>query len=121
MESVPDDEPVWRALAHPMRRAILDVLREGPRGSGEIVDALGQGRHVVLQHLAVLRAAGLVTVEARGRRRINHLNPVPISQIYRRWVVRYEDNWMAALVGLKDTVERRPAANDAQDQEHDVG
>jgi DNA-binding transcriptional ArsR family regulator len=104
------DDGVWRALAHPLRRAILDVLREGPRTTGELVEALGQGRHLVLQHLGVLRDADLVLVEPRGRRRVNHLNPVPIQHIYERWVSRYEANWAAALVGLKATVERASRA-----------
>src|SRR5688500_13608228 len=111
-----DDDRLWRALANPMRRRILDVLREGPRTTGEIVDALGQGRHIVVQHLAVLREADLVLVEPQGRKRVNHLNPVPIQQILQRWVSRYEANWMEALVGLKDTVER-----DHEAEGRDVG
>ncbi|WP_433270248.1 ArsR/SmtB family transcription factor [Actinosynnema sp. CS-041913] len=110
-----DDDPVWRALAHPLRRAILDVLRAGPRTTGELVEALEMSRHVVMQHLGVLREADLVLVEPHGRRRVNHLNPVPIQQIHRRWVAEFEQPWAAALVGLKDTVER------AREKEQDVG
>ncbi|HEX2036390.1 MAG TPA: metalloregulator ArsR/SmtB family transcription factor [Chloroflexota bacterium] len=119
------DDGVWRALAHPTRRAILDVLRDGPRTTGEIVAALGLGRHVVVQHLAVLRQADLVLVEPRGRRRINQLNPVPFRQIYERWVSRYAAPWAAALVALKEAVETaaeedqagRPAGRDVQRDE----
>ena len=101
-----DDDAVWRALAHPLRRAVLDVLRDGPRATGDLVEALGEpSRHVVVQHLAVLREAGLVRVEPRGRRRLNHLDPVPIQRIHEHWVSRYEANWLAALVGLKTAVE----------------
>jgi DNA-binding transcriptional ArsR family regulator len=108
METPPEqDDDVWRALAHPQRRRILDVLRTAPRTTGEIVDAVGGGRHAVIQHLRVLRDADLVITEARGRRRINHLNPVPIGRIHERWVSRYEESWVAALVGLKSTVEER--------------
>jgi DNA-binding transcriptional ArsR family regulator len=119
-----DDDAVWRALAHPLRRRILDVLRDGPRTTGQVVDALGQaGRHVVVQHLAVLREADLVRVEPRGRQRVNHLNPVPIQHIHERWVSRYEANWLAALVGLKATVERANPARSGNDDEEgrDVG
>lgn len=116
MDSLPnEDDAVWRALSHPLRRVILDHLRDGPRTTGEIVEALGRDRHVVVQHLAVLREADLVLVEPRGRRRVNHLNPVPIQGIYERWVSHYEANWAAALVGLKRTVERAhptPAARE---------
>lgn len=86
----PDDH-VWRALSNVARRAILDALRTRPRSTGDLVDALGLDRHVLMQHLAVLRDAGLVVVESRGRQRINHLNPVPIQRINRRWVSRYDN------------------------------
>ena len=101
-----DDDAVWRALAHPLRRAVLDVLRDGAASTGEVVAALGQDRHVVLQHLGVLRQAELVITEPQGRRRINHLNPIPIQRIHERWVSRYEASWVAALVGLKGTIEQ---------------
>lgn len=102
MNLPPNDDQVWRALAHPLRRALLDVLREGQRTTGELVTALGQDRHVVIQHLNVLREADLVIVQAHGRRRINHLNPVPIQRIHQRWVSRYEPDLMAAH-GQQDT------------------
>jgi DNA-binding transcriptional ArsR family regulator len=106
MSSLPEsDDAVWRALAHPVRRRLLDQLRDGPRATGDLVGAVGGQRHAVLQHLTVLREADLVAVEVRGRRRLNYLNPVPIQQIYERWVSKYEQNWTAALVGLKRTVE----------------
>jgi DNA-binding transcriptional ArsR family regulator len=114
------DDAVWRALAHPLRRVTLDLLRDGPRTTGALVEALGQGRHVVVQHLAFLRAADLVVVEPRGRRRVNHLTPVPIQRIYERWVSRYEASWAAALVGLKDTVERAHPTPAARKKGRDV-
>lgn len=107
MKMTHDDDAVWKALAHPLRRAILDVLRAGPRTTGELVDELETGRHVVMQHLGVLREADLVLVEPRGRKRVNHLNPVPIQQIHQRWVAHYEENWVAALVQLKHDVEKQ--------------
>jgi DNA-binding transcriptional ArsR family regulator len=104
---VEDDDHVWRALAHPLRRRILDVLRERPHATGDVVDSIGEDRHVVMQHLRVLRESDLVITEVAGRRRINHLNPVPIGRIHDRWVSRYEENWVAALVGLREAVERK--------------
>lgn len=100
-----DLDPVWRALANPHRRRILDLLRERPRTTGELAGALGESRFLVMQHLGLLREADLVVVEADGRRRINHLNPVPIQLIHERWVGKYQGDWAAALVGLKHTVE----------------
>jgi|JI10StandDraft_1071094.scaffolds.fasta_scaffold414494_1 DNA-binding transcriptional ArsR family regulator len=106
-----DLDPVWRALANPLRRQILDLLREHPRTTGEIADALGDSRFVVMQHLASLREAALVTVEVDGRRRINYLNPVPIQRIYERWVGKYQGDWASALVGLKRSVEFNTASH----------
>ena len=100
-----DLDSVWRALANAHRRRILDVLRERPRTTGEVAAAIKENRFVVMQHLNMLREAGLVTVVADGRQRINHLNPVPIRQIYERWVGKYQGDWASALVGLKESVE----------------
>lgn len=106
METSPDDlDSVWQALAHPMRRRMLDQLRAGPLATGELARALGADRHQLMVHLQVLRGAHLVLVEKAGRRRLNYLNPVPIGQIYARWVSAYEESWTDALVGLKYTVE----------------
>lgn len=109
-----DLDLVWRALASPHRRRILDLLRERPRTTGELEEALGENRFLVIQHLNLLREADLVTVEADGRRRINHLNPVPIQHIYERWVGKYQGDWAAALVGLKRTVETKAAKQDGR-------
>lgn len=98
---------VWKALANPHRRRLLDLLRDRPRTTGELAEVLGENRFLVMQHLNLLRESSLVTVEVDGRRRINHINPVPIQQIYERWVGKYQGDWAAALVGLKRTVETK--------------
>jgi len=105
-----DLDLVWRALANPNRRRMLDLLRDEPRTTGKLAEALGENRFVVMQHLALLRAARLVTVLADGRRRINFLNPIPIQDIYERWVGKYQGDWASALVGLKHTVEGQSEA-----------
>jgi DNA-binding transcriptional ArsR family regulator len=104
----PDDlEPVWKALANPVRRSFLDALRNGPRTTGELAETLPDlSRFAVMQHLGVLEEAGLITVERKGRHRLNYLNPVPIRRIYERWVARYEGAWSAALLSLKEDLER---------------
>lgn len=99
------DAAVWRALAHPTRRRILDALFEKPRTTGGIVEALGLERHAVMAHLAVLREADLVLTESVGRLRINRLNVVPIQQIHSRWVDPVEAPWAAALIAVRDQVE----------------
>jgi DNA-binding transcriptional ArsR family regulator len=100
-----DLDHVWRALANLNRRRMLDLLRDRPMTTGELAEAVGENRFVVMQHLALLREASLVTVIAEGRRRINFLNPIPIQHIYERWVGKYQGDWASALVGLKRTVE----------------
>ncbi len=101
-------DPVWRALANPVRRRILDLLMEGPRTTGELATAFpALSRFAVMQHLKVLEEADLVLPRRQGRERHNHLNPVPIQRIYDRWVHRFMQPWTEALVGLKDEVESR--------------
>jgi DNA-binding transcriptional ArsR family regulator len=99
-------DAVWKALADPTRRAILDVLRTGPRTTTEIVEQFPQlSRFGVMKHLDVLRDADLVITREDGRRRVNSLNAVPIRQIYERWVCRYQDFWSNSLLRLKDDFE----------------
>jgi DNA-binding transcriptional ArsR family regulator len=112
-----DLDPVWRALASPVRRAFLDALRESPRTTGDLAELVPDlSRFAVMQHLDVLEKAQLITVVRRGRERFNFLNAVPIRRIYERWVSRYEGHWSAALIALKEDLERshprqpRPAA-----------
>jgi DNA-binding transcriptional ArsR family regulator len=99
------EDLVWKALAHATRRQILDVLFESPSTTGEVVEALGMDRHVVMAHLAVLREADLVITERRGRVRINHLNVVPIQQIHHRWISPVSGPWAAALIAVRDGAE----------------
>jgi DNA-binding transcriptional ArsR family regulator len=101
-------ESVWRALASPVRRAILDDLREGPRTTGAIAERFPKlTRFAVMQHLRVLEEAELVIPRRDGRERYNYLNPVPIQRIYDRWVSRYMKPWTEALVSLRDELETR--------------
>ena len=102
-----DDDAVWRALANPQRRRILDLLRGKPRTTGELAARFGDlSRYAVMQHLGVLVEAGLVVVRRDGRERWNHLNPVPIRAIYERWVSRYAEQDAKALISLKGFVEK---------------
>ncbi len=98
-------ESVWRALSDPTRRALLDVLRAGPRTTGDLVDAFPQSRVGVMKHLDVLVTAGLIVVRREGRERWNHLNAIPLQLMYERWVRPYEAMWAAPLLRLKDSLE----------------
>src|SRR5271165_4949623 len=98
---------VWRALASPWRRPLLDQLRTGPATTGELAAALpGLSRFAVMQHLAVLVEAGLVLPERRGRDRVNHLNPVPLREWYERRVQPMADTGAAELLALKRAAEK---------------
>ena len=97
---------VWKALASPVRRAILDDLRDGPRTTGAIAERFPRlTRFAVMQHLRVLEEAELVIPRREGRERYNYVNPVPIQRIYDRWVARYMKPWTEALVSLRDELE----------------
>ena len=106
---MPDDlDGVWKALSDPTRRAILDLLRKGPRTTTELVEAFPQmSRFGVMKHIDVLRAADLIETREEGRQRVNSLNVVPIRQIYERWVGRFEELWSSHLLRIKDSAEGR--------------
>ena len=102
-----DPDRVWRALADPTRRAILDELAGSPRTTGELVERFQPlCRTNVMKHLDVLVDAQLVLVRRRGRERWNHLNPVPIQRVCDRWVTRHVRHPASALSRLKDHLER---------------
>ena len=102
-----DLDRVWKALADPTRRAILDLLRRKPRTTTEIVEQVpALSRFGVMKHIAVLREAGLVQSRDEGRSVVNSLNVIPIRLIYERWVSDYQDLWARKLTGLKRSLER---------------
>ena len=106
MEHDPLD-PVFKALASSVRRKVLDLLKDGPLTTGDLAAAFPElSRYAVMQHVGVLEKAGLIVPDKRGRRRYNHLNAVPIQQVYDRWVSSYAGHWSQALTALKATLER---------------
>ena len=107
---MPDDEldGVWKALSDSTRRSILDLLRQGPRTTTQIVEAFPHlTRFGVMKHIDVLREAGLIHTREEGRQRMNSLNAVPIRQIYERWVGRFEELWASHLLRIKEDAEAR--------------
>jgi DNA-binding transcriptional ArsR family regulator len=99
-------DDVFKALADPTRRQLLDELFEE---DGQTLSALEQrlpmSRFGVAKHLKVLEGAGLVTTRKRGREKLHFLNPVPIREVHDRWVSKYAEPWAAALTGLKKDLE----------------
>ena len=103
-----DNDAVWKALSDPTRRKILDLLRDGPKGTTEIVESFpGMTRHAVMKHIDVLRKASLINTTKDGRKRENSLNPVPIRQIYERWMGPFAELWSSTLLRVKEDVEKK--------------
>ena len=101
---------VFKALADDRRRAILDLLRDGPRTTGEICERFRKlDRCTVMQHLGVLEKAGLVIVKREGRQRWNYLNVIPVQEIYDRWISRYARPSVELLMRLKRDLEGKDA------------
>ena len=106
--SVDDVDAVFKALADPTRRGLLDALfgRDG-QTLGELEADVPMTRFGVMKHLRVLEEAGLVTTRKRGRSKHHFLNPVPIQLIHDRWVSKYAEPWAAGLSGLKSELEEQ--------------
>jgi DNA-binding transcriptional ArsR family regulator len=99
-------DEVFRALADPTRRSLLDELfKEDGQTLTALEQRLPMTRFGVMKHLKVLEEANLVVSKRRGREKLHFLNPVPIRLIYERWVSKYAEPWAAALTGLKTTLE----------------
>jgi DNA-binding transcriptional ArsR family regulator len=110
-----DIDLVFKALADPARRLLLDLLHEE---SGQTMIALGEHldmtRQAVAQHLAVLEGANLVATKWRGREKLHFLNPVPIHEIHGRWIHKFERGRLDALRELKEGLEG------GSDEERDI-
>jgi DNA-binding transcriptional ArsR family regulator len=99
-------DKVFKALASPERRRLLDALRaRGGQTLGQLCTHLAMTRQAVSQHLGRLEDANLVTTIRRGREKLHYLNPVPIHEIYERWIRKYERQRLDALRELKKRAE----------------
>ena len=103
-----DEDRVFKALADPTRRFLLDLLfaRDG-RTLTELESELEMTRFGVMKHLRVLEDAGLVVVRWSGREKLHFLNPVPIRLIHDRWIHKYRERQASALVDLKNELEEK--------------
>ncbi|OKI65595.1 transcriptional regulator [Micromonospora sp. CB01531] len=103
---MPDDDLVFKALADPTRRFLLDLLfaRDG-RTLTELESELEMTRFGVMKHLRVLEEAGLVVSRRSGREKLHFLNPVPIRQIHDRWIDKYTAHHALTLIDLKSELE----------------
>jgi DNA-binding transcriptional ArsR family regulator len=103
-----DTDKVFKALADPGRRLLLDKLRaNNGQTLGELCAHLDMTRQAVTKHLRLLEDANLVVVVWEGREKLHYLNPVPISEIFDRWVGKYERARVQALADLKQALEEK--------------
>ena len=101
-------EPVFKALADPTRRELLDELfRHDGQTLGALAGRFAMTRVAVAKHLRLLEDAGLVATRRRGREKLHYLNPVPIRLVHDRWVSKFAEPWAAGLSGLKHELERQ--------------
>ena len=100
------DDEVFKALADPTRRSLLDELfKQDGQTLSSLEQRLPMTRFGVMKHLKVLERAALVTTKRRGREKLHFLNPVPIRLVHDRWVSKYAEPWVASLSGLKRQIE----------------
>jgi DNA-binding transcriptional ArsR family regulator len=110
------DDAVFKALADPTRRALLDELHRGAATTGDLCATHPEmSRFGVMDHLRVLHEANLIVVERAGRTRINHLNPVPLREVYERWIRPIAEAPADELLALKSAAEARGRTTDVRD------
>src|SRR5471032_2920213 len=99
-------DDVFKALADPTRRALLDELfRADGQSLSSLEEHFAMTRFGVMKHLKLLEEAGLVVTKRHGREKLHYLNPVPIRLVHDRWVSKYAEPWAAGLSGLKERLE----------------
>ena len=110
MSTEDENDRIFKALAHRVRRQILDLLKDESRTTGMLCELLlPMDRCTVMQHLGVLEEAGLVIAERRGRERWNHLDALPVHAIHERWIGPYAAYAAGMLSKLKRQVETQPS------------
>lgn len=104
-----DTDKVFKALADPTRRKLLDLLAErNGQTLGQLCDHLDMARQSVTQHLGILEDANLVSTTRRGREKLHFINPVPLHDVYERWVRKFERQRLSLLHDLKKDLEGDP-------------
>ncbi len=99
-------DEIFKALADPSRRALLDRLgQDNGLSLGALCEGLAMSRQAVSKHLDILETAGLVVAVRQGREKLHYLNPAPISEIYERWIGKFDRGRIEALADLKRALE----------------
>ena len=109
-----DIDKVFKALADPTRRRLLDQLHsESGQTLGALCEHMAMTRQAVTQHLQQLEAANLVAVVWQGREKLHYINAVPLHEIHTRWIAKFEYGRLSALHNLKKQLEERGKENDS--------
>lgn len=105
-----DTDLLFKALADPSRRKLLDLLHAQDGSTlNELCEHLAMTRQGVTQHLELLEAANLVATVRRGREKLHFLNPVPLQEVYERWIAKFEKPRLKAVSNLKKRLENKDA------------
>ncbi|MEP1097329.1 MAG: hypothetical protein ABJG78_19590 [Cyclobacteriaceae bacterium] len=105
-QNIVETDSIWKALADPTRRTLMDLVRKSPKTTGHLVEEFKSiGRCAIMKHLSVLERVGLIIPKKVGKHRWNHINAMPLQEIYERWVKNYEALWATNLLQLKELAE----------------
>lgn len=96
---------LFKALSHPIRVKIIDLLKKGPMATGEISEHFDVSRYAIMKHLNILEEVQLIVARKHGRRRLNFLNRIPLQEVYNRWGSKYESNLSKSFTNLKFSLE----------------
>lgn len=112
-----DTESIWKALSDPHRRKLMDLMRESPKTTGDLVSEFSSiGRCAIMKHLSILEQSHLIVPKKVGKHRWNYINAMPIQVIYERWVKKYEAQWASSLIQLKELSEYKTNLNQLSEQ-----
>jgi len=104
-----DADKVFRALGDPTRRKVLDLLcAANGQTLGQLCEQMAMARQSATQHIGILEEANLISTVRRGREKLHYINPVPLHDIYERWVRKFETQRLTLLYDLKQQLEREP-------------
>ncbi len=112
-----ETDNIWKALADPTRRRLMDLVRESPKTTGQLVEEFEEiGRCAVMKHLSILEKVNLIIPKKEGKHRWNHINAIPLQEVYERWVKKYEAQWASSLLQLKELSEYKANENELIDK-----
>jgi len=99
---------VFKALGHPIRRQILDILKQSPKTTGELNESFPEvTRYAIMKHLTILEEGKLILTRRKGKYKLNYLNAVPLQEMYNRWVGKYMQSTANSLINLRSIVEQK--------------